>query len=65
VPLVETVLLKTVYCNSTRGACGELHDVVGRHELSIESLPLLGRAAPRLAQTVAVARLLVQQAGCP
>ena len=65
VPLVETVLLKAVYCNSTRGACGELHDVVGRHELSVESLPLLGRAAPRLAQTVAVARLLVQRARCP
>jgi hypothetical protein len=65
VPLVEAVLLKAVYCNSTRGVCGELHDVVARHELPVESLPILGRAARRLAQTAAVARLLAQRARCP
>ena len=53
--------LKRVYCNLTRGPCGALEDVVVQQGLAVAQLPLLGRAAARVAGTLAVLLWLREQ----
>ena len=50
--------LKAAYCNRHGGHCGTLEQVVAVQGLQPLALPLSGRAAQRLAQAHAVARLL-------
>ncbi len=56
------LLLKALWCNVTHEKCGALDDLVARRGLSVSAPTVRGRAAERLGQAAAVARLLVSMA---
>jgi len=57
---LQSFFLKEVYCNTRGGKCGHLKDVVRAHDLSLPLVPIKGRAARYLSETVAMAHYLNQ-----
>jgi DTW domain-containing protein YfiP len=52
------LLLKAVYCNVRRGACGTIDEVLLRERLVPVAVPVLGRASQRLGNALALLRRL-------
>ncbi len=63
-PAPPALMLKGIYCNLRRSACGALAEVVRREGLDPPPAPFAGRAAARMGQALAVLRLLHAQATC-
>lgn len=58
---MPAMLLKTAYCNVRNHSAGLLEEVVQREGLTIAQIACRGRAASRLGNAIAVARLLRQE----
>lgn len=58
----DGLLLKAAYCNSRRGRCGDLGDVLAREGLQPTPTPFSGRLGLRLGQMLAVAQRLSEEA---
>lgn len=61
-PVPKSVILKGVYCNLRRGACGSLTDVVAAEGLTPPDVTCAGRASERLAGAWAMVDFLVANA---